>query len=146
VLVTLLQVPGSPRGHARVEHVPVELPRAVGLAPPNDHVFAAVGNVALAGRLNDEGVGPQLDGVIADRLASARGPVQVVVPTAGLSIPNVPDGPFWDPEADAGFVDALTGALRPDIPITTNERNVNDPEFGRLVAQRFIDMIQETKT
>jgi uncharacterized protein (UPF0261 family) len=85
-------------------------------------------------------------GVIAERLAAARGPVQVVVPTAGLSIPNVPDGPFWDPEADAGFVDALTGALRPDIPITTHENNVNDPEFGRLVAQRFIDMFQEAKT
>ena len=45
----------------------------------------------------------------AERLNEARGPVAVMVPTEGLSIPNVPGGVFWDPEADAGF---LTHAAR----------------------------------
>ncbi len=39
-----------------------------------------------------------------------------MVPTEGLSIPNVPGGVFWDPEADAGFLAELRARLRPDIP------------------------------
>jgi uncharacterized protein (UPF0261 family) len=37
-------------------------------------------------------------GIFAERLAGAKGPVRVAVPTRGLSIPNTPDGPFWDPD------------------------------------------------
>ncbi len=84
-------------------------------------------------------------GVFVERLSSARGPVQVAVPTNGLSIPNTPDGPFWDPDADAGFLEALSGGLRSDIPITTYDHHVNDPEFGRLVARLFVAMAQEVK-
>lgn len=84
-------------------------------------------------------------GIFADRLGAARGPVRVAIPTQGLSIPNVPDGPFWDPAADRGFRDALRDQLRADIPITTHEYHVNDPEFGRLVARLFLDLIQEDR-
>ena len=83
-------------------------------------------------------------GIFAERLNQARGPVRVAIPTLGLSIPNTPDGPFWDPEADAGFRDLLRKELRPDIPISTHDYHVNDPEFGRMVARLFLDLIQET--
>jgi uncharacterized protein (UPF0261 family) len=83
-------------------------------------------------------------GIFAERLGSARGPVRVAIPTGGLSIPNVPDGPFWDPDADAGFRDRLRTELRDDIPVSTHEHHVNDPEFGRLVARLFLDLIQES--
>jgi uncharacterized protein (UPF0261 family) len=83
-------------------------------------------------------------GVFAERLNQARGPVRVAIPTLGLSIPNTPDGPFWDPEADAGFRARLSKELRPDIPVSTHEHHVNDPEFGRMVARLFLDLIQET--
>jgi uncharacterized protein (UPF0261 family) len=84
--------------------------------------------------------------VFAERLGAARGPVRVAVPTGGLSIPNVPGGAFWDPDADAGFRDRLGERLRADIPLSTHEWHVNDPEFGRLVARLFLDLIQETRT
>jgi uncharacterized protein (UPF0261 family) len=84
-------------------------------------------------------------GIFAERLATARGPIQVVIPEGGLSIPNTPDGPFWDPEADAGFVQALTARLRPDIPVHTFPHHVNDPEFGRTAARLFIEMTQEAE-
>jgi uncharacterized protein (UPF0261 family) len=83
-------------------------------------------------------------GIFAERLNQARGPVRVAIPTLGLSIPNTPDGPFWDPEADAGFRDLLLKELRPDIPVSTYGYHVNDPEFGRMVARLFLDLIQET--
>ena len=82
-------------------------------------------------------------GVFADRLNQARGPIRVAIPTQGLSIPNTPDGPFWDPDADAAFRDRLRTELREDIPVSTHDYHVNDPEFGRLVARLFLDLIQE---
>lgn len=89
-------------------------------------------------------------GIFAERLGQATGPVHIAIPTQGLSIPNVPDGPFWDPEADAAFLAALRQNLRDsgrgDIPITTHEHHVNDPEFGRVAARLFLDLIQETDT
>ena len=83
---------------------------------------------------------------MSSRSGSTRraGPVRVAIPTQGLSIPNTPDGPFWDPEADAGFRDLLRKELREDIPVSTHEYHVNDPEFGRMVARLFLDLIQET--
>jgi uncharacterized protein (UPF0261 family) len=82
-------------------------------------------------------------GIFADRLGSAKGPVRVAVPIRGLSIPNTPDGPFWDPEADAGFRAELRERLRDDIPITEHDAHVNDPEFGRLVARLLLDLLPE---
>jgi uncharacterized protein (UPF0261 family) len=74
----------------------------------------------------------------------AKGPVVVAVPTKGLSIPNVPGGPFWNPEADADFLSTVQTEIREDIPVLTYKRHVNDPEFGREVAQLFVDLMAET--
>jgi len=84
--------------------------------------------------------------IFAERLGAAKGPTEIAIPTGGLSIPNVPDGPFWDPEADAAFRRLLRDKLRPDIPIRTYEHHVNDPDFGRLVARLFLDLTREDPT
>lgn len=81
--------------------------------------------------------------LFAERLNPAKGPLRIAVPTQGLSIPNVPGGPFWDPEADAAFLETLRGAIRKDIPILTYERHVNDPAFGVEVADLFIDLMSK---
>ncbi len=81
--------------------------------------------------------------LFAERLNIAQGPVIIAVPTEGLSIPNVPDGPFWDPEADAAFLETLKSEIREDIPVKTYERHINDPDFGREVADLFIEMMQK---
>jgi uncharacterized protein (UPF0261 family) len=83
-----------------------------------------------------------IGGIFAERLGKATAPVSVVVPTEGLSIPNVPDGEFWDPEADAAFLDALRRDLRDDVRVTTHPRHVNDPAFGRLVADVFLELME----
>ena len=85
----------------------------------------------------------QLGHLFAERLNLARGPVVVAVPTGGLSIPNVPGGVFWDPDSDAAFLETLRGGLRPDIPIRTYERHVNDPDFGREVADLFVGLVNQ---
>ena len=81
--------------------------------------------------------------LFAQRLNLAKGPLRIAVPTQGLSIPNVPGGPFWNPEADAAFLETLRGGIRKDIPIFTYERHVNDPKFGVEVADLFIDLMRK---
>jgi uncharacterized protein (UPF0261 family) len=83
----------------------------------------------------------QLGQIMAERLNVAQAPVVIAVPTQGLSIPNVPDGPFWNPEADADFLQSLQTHIREDIAVLTFERHVNAPDFGRDVAQLFIDLM-----
>jgi uncharacterized protein (UPF0261 family) len=86
----------------------------------------------------------ELGHIFSQRLNLAGGPVVVAVPTEGLSIPNVPDGPFWNPEADKAFLSTIIRELRPDIPLHTYKQHVNAPQFGREVAGLFINMIAET--
>ena len=83
----------------------------------------------------------QLGRIFSERLNLATGPVIVAIPTQGLSIPNVPGGPFWDPPADADFLATVRQNIRDDIPVLTYERHVNDPEFGREVAGLFVEMM-----
>ena len=85
----------------------------------------------------------ELGHIFARKLNRAKGKVEVVVPTQGLSIPNVPGGVFWNPEADADFLKTLISELRPDISIKTFAQHVNDPVFGVAVADEFIDMMKE---
>lgn len=85
----------------------------------------------------------QLGHIFAQRLNMATAEVVIAVPTEGLSIPNLPGGPFWNPEADAAFLAALKKDIRADIPVIPYKRHVNDPEFGREVAQLFIKIMAE---
>ena len=79
--------------------------------------------------------------IFAEKLNDARGPVVIAVPTQGLSIPNVPDGPFWDPEADAAYLATMRREIRNDIPVHTFDRHVNDPDFGREVSDLFMTLL-----
>jgi uncharacterized protein (UPF0261 family) len=83
----------------------------------------------------------QLGRTFAERLNQSTGPVEVMVPTQGLSIPNVPGGPFWDPDADAAFLTELRSYLRPDIPLSTLDVHINSTEFALAVADRFLALI-----
>ena len=84
----------------------------------------------------------ELGRIFAERLGEARGAVVVAVPTRGLSIPNVPEGPFWDVESDAAFLQTLRARLRPGIPVQTFDQHVNDPDFGRAVADLFVQLLE----
>jgi uncharacterized protein (UPF0261 family) len=78
---------------------------------------------------------------VARRMAAtlnvARGPVAVALPGRGLSIPNHPGGPFWDPATDRAFAVALRANLRPDISVVEVEAHVNDAAFAAVVLDLF---------
>lgn len=84
----------------------------------------------------------QIGHIMARKLNAAKGPLCVVVPTKGLSIPNVPGGAFWDPDADAAFLQALTSDLRKDIPLKTVPAHINDLAFADCVADEFLGLMR----
>jgi uncharacterized protein (UPF0261 family) len=84
--------------------------------------------------------------LFAERLNLTQGPLEIAVPTQGLSIPNVPDGPFWDPAADAAFLAILQDEIRDGIPIKTFEKHVNDPQFGQEVADLFVNLMNKERS
>jgi uncharacterized protein (UPF0261 family) len=79
--------------------------------------------------------------LFAARLNRATGPLVVAIPTNGLSIPNVPDGVFWDPAADQAFAKSLRKDLRADIAVLDFDHHVNDPRFGEVVADLFAGLL-----
>jgi len=84
---------------------------------------------------------------LADCANQSTGPIEIIIPTEGYSIPNVPDGVFWDRAADQKFEDRLIEKTRKDIWVEKLPMHVNSREFGVATAQRFISLLkQETKS
>jgi uncharacterized protein (UPF0261 family) len=54
----------------------------------------------------------------------------------------VPGGPFWNPEADSAYLETLRHEIRSDIPVCTFEYHVNEPAFGREVAELFLELMK----
>jgi uncharacterized protein (UPF0261 family) len=80
----------------------------------------------------------RLGQIMAEKLNSSTGPVTVLIPLQGWSMIDAPGQPFWLPEADAAFADALRATLREDIPIIELDCNVNDPLFASRCAHELL--------
>jgi uncharacterized protein (UPF0261 family) len=85
----------------------------------------------------------ELGRIFAEKLNTAKGPVEIFVPLGGFSELDYPEKTFWWPEADQAFVDGLKSKLNPDIPIIVTDMDVNDPEFSGKVAQALLDMLSK---
>jgi uncharacterized protein (UPF0261 family) len=83
----------------------------------------------------------RLGEIMAEKLNASRGPVTVVIPTRGFSMIDAPGGPFWSPEADGAFVEALKSHLRPQTPVIELECNINDPGFAGTCASALLESL-----
>ena len=81
--------------------------------------------------------------IFAGKLNAAKGPVAVFIPMGGFSEVDYPGQPFWCPEADEAFVNALKQHLRPDIPVEISDKDVNHPEFSRRAAEKLLEFLLE---
>jgi uncharacterized protein (UPF0261 family) len=81
-------------------------------------------------------VGRRLASVVDD----ARGPVRILVPAGGFSLIGVEGGAIHDREADDALVEALRSSLRDPEVLEVVSLDINDPGFGRLAAQRFLEL------
>jgi uncharacterized protein (UPF0261 family) len=84
----------------------------------------------------------QLGALIATKLDAASGPVAVFVPRRGISMIDVPGGPFHDPAADTALVDALRAGLRPSIELVELDLAINDAAFAEAMAGRLDELIR----
>jgi uncharacterized protein (UPF0261 family) len=100
--------------------------------------------VATLVRLSKEDM-VELGRMIAERLNDATGPVAILAPTKGYSLIDVEGGPLWDEDADLALIETLERELRDDFPVERVDLAVNDPEFGALVARRFIRLAERTE-
>ncbi len=82
----------------------------------------------------------EVAGVFAGKLNAAQGPVRVVVPKKGWSSVDAPGNATYDPDEDRLFVQRLRRELRPDIPITEVDANMEAPEFARAVIRAAMDV------
>jgi len=86
----------------------------------------------------------ELGQLVARKLNAATGPVAVLIPLEGYSALDVSGKPFYDPDANAAFVEALEAALSADVILVKLPYHVNDPLFAeqmvgtldRLIAGR----------
>ncbi|MEU8122120.1 Tm-1-like ATP-binding domain-containing protein [Spirillospora sp. NPDC049024] len=76
---------------------------------------------------------------VAAKLAAATGPTVLFVPLGGVSALDAPGMPFHDPGADEACFAAMEGAVETE----RLDMNINDPEFGRAMADRLHRLISE---
>jgi uncharacterized protein (UPF0261 family) len=74
---------------------------------------------------------------IAGKLRAATGPTVLFLPLGGVSALDAPGMPFHDPEADEACFAAMEGAVETE----RLDMNINDPAFGRAMADRLHRMI-----
>lgn len=82
----------------------------------------------------------RLGAEIGHKLAAARGPAEILLPTQGVSAIDRAGQSFDDPEARERLFEAITthcGA----VPCTRHDMHINDPEFAELAARRLIALM-----
>jgi uncharacterized protein (UPF0261 family) len=85
----------------------------------------------------------KLGAYFAECANTSQGPVEIVIPGEGYSIPNVPGGVFWDREADATFESELMKHINPEIPVKKLPLHANSDDFGIAVARSFLTLIKQ---
>jgi uncharacterized protein (UPF0261 family) len=85
----------------------------------------------------------ELGARIGRKAAAATGPTEVFWPDRGVSALDADGQVFFDAAADAACRDALAGKLRAAGRILHRvDAHINDPAFGRAMADRLHQMIQ----
>jgi uncharacterized protein (UPF0261 family) len=85
----------------------------------------------------------QLAKVQAKRVNPGRGPIEWFIPMKGFCSYSVEGGPFYEPETDRAYVEALKEELREDIPVHERDLDINDPSFAAETAGHLIAMIKK---
>jgi len=78
------------------------------------------------------------------KVAAAKGPKSILLPTKGLSAIDAAGQPFDDPEARQ----ALYGAIREHaegVEIVELDNHINDPEFADAAVRKLLDLMKTRK-
>ncbi|MGP3920335.1 Tm-1-like ATP-binding domain-containing protein [Nonomuraea sp. 10N515B] len=79
---------------------------------------------------------------VAAKLREAKGPAALFVPRRGVSALDAPGAAFADPKADAACFEAIEEGLRGSgVAVDDLDLHINDPAFGRAMAERLHELI-----
>lgn len=79
---------------------------------------------------------------VATKLAGATGPVEVFLPTRGVSGIDTAGGPFEDTEADAACrAEVRAGLAGTPVAVHELDKHINDEGFGRAAAEALHRLI-----
>ncbi|MFH1757945.1 MAG: Tm-1-like ATP-binding domain-containing protein [Pseudomonadota bacterium] len=84
----------------------------------------------------------QLGEIMAQKLSRAKGPTVVYIPLGGVSAIDAPGQPFFDPEANRAFVEALKRNLPSRVLVMEKALHINDPSFARELAQALLKLLK----
>jgi uncharacterized protein (UPF0261 family) len=87
----------------------------------------------------------RLGAIFAEKLNRATAPSHVLIPRKGFSILDSPGERFWNPQADAAFVQALKADLRPAIQVEELDMNINDSAFADRATDILLNMLSSDK-
>ncbi|MGM0365841.1 MAG: Tm-1-like ATP-binding domain-containing protein [Actinomycetota bacterium] len=79
----------------------------------------------------------------AKRVNPAKGHIEWFIPMKGFCSYSVEGGPLYDPEADKAYVEALKSELRDDIYVRVIDRDINDPVFATMAAERLVELMRK---
>jgi uncharacterized protein (UPF0261 family) len=119
----------------RLHGPPVELPlelrsRAwVQHTPTHTHVRASAEEMAAVARF------------MAERLNAATGPRAVLVPLRGFSMLNRRGEVLYDEAANMAFVQAMEGALSPEVELVKLGAHINDRVFADAAVDTFLRLL-----
>lgn len=85
----------------------------------------------------------QLGRTTAQKLNRALGPVVFLMPLRGVSAIDAEGAPFFWPEADRSYLDALRSSLNPGICLLEVDAHINDEEFARRAANCLLELMKE---
>ncbi len=82
---------------------------------------------------------------MAEILGRSTGPVVVMLPLGGVSMIDVPGGPFHDPEADAALFRAIREGLAaaPHVRLIERPEAINDPGFAQEAADVLLGLLSQ---
>ncbi len=77
---------------------------------------------------------------IGEKLSKSKGPVTVVIPMQGFSVHDRVGGPMYDPDADAGFIDAIS-AFTGKLKVVKVDAHISDEKFIDAVMDAFLENV-----
>jgi uncharacterized protein (UPF0261 family) len=80
----------------------------------------------------------QVGSEIGEKLSKSKGSVTVVIPLQGFSVFDRVGGPMYDPDANAGFIDAIS-AFANRIKIVKVDAHILDKKFVDAVMDAFLE-------
>lgn len=82
---------------------------------------------------------------IGQKLSKSKGPVTVVIPLRGFSVYDRVDGPMYDPDANEGFIDAIS-AFPDKVKVVKVDAHISDEKFTDAVMEAFFENVAESAT